>query len=98
VVASIEIPDGSRYMVIQNYDSWSEPYGVKLFSRIPGEEWRSSYLAHESGSWRDASLNYDACSKRLTVTNSGVGCSAIDRAKTPVIGMPDHPPFSFRDS
>jgi hypothetical protein len=98
VVASFEAPDGSRYMVIQTYDSWSEPYSVRLYSKTSGGDWRSSYLDHESGSWTDASLQYDSGTKRVEVVESGKIHYVVDRTNTPVIGSPDVPPFSFPDA
>lgn len=98
VVASIETPDGSRYMVIQTYDSWSEPYSRSLYSKTADGDWRSSYLTHESGSWRDTSFQYDLATNRLSVIESGKIYYVVDRTKTAVIGSLDVPPFSFPDA
>lgn len=98
VVASLETPDGSRYMVVQTYQTWSEPYDVKLFSQMKGDEWRASYLAHESGSWRDASFDYHPEIGQIRVMEGGVEYYVVDRSKTPVIGMPEVPRFPFPES
>jgi len=98
VVASFEAPDGSRYMVVQRYDSWSEPYSVKLYSKTLNGDWRSSYLSHESGSWRDASFQYDPNTKRTSIIENGEIYYVVDRAKAAVIGSPDVPPFPFPEA
>ena len=98
VIASYEATDGSRYMVGQKDGSLGEFYDVKLFSQTPGDDWRSSYLDHESGSWRNTSFEYDPITKRVIVMESGIERYVVDRAKTAVIGAPTVPPFPFPET
>ncbi|MFT6499253.1 MAG: hypothetical protein ACJAT6_001389 [Akkermansiaceae bacterium] len=85
-------------MVGQKDGSLGEFYDVKLFSQTPGDDWRSSYLDHESGSWRNTSFEYDPITKRMIVMESGTERYVVDRAKTAVIGAPTVPTFPFPET
>jgi hypothetical protein len=81
VVASIQLPDGSQYMVTQQCNWSVEPYTVAFYMRSVRDEWGWCYIDHQADRWRDVSLSYDPASDVLTVTERGTWMAALDRKR-----------------
>ena len=82
LLASIELPDGSAYLVGQRCNWSSEPYTVSFNMRSPEGEWGWCYLDHQANRWRDVSLTYDVVTDVVTVSESGVWKAALDRKRS----------------
>lgn len=87
VVASIQLPDGSRYMVTQRCNWSAEPYTVSFYMCSPGGEWGWCYIDHQAIRWRNVAMRYDPASDVVTITARGTWKAALDRRrKTFAIG------------
>src|SRR5258705_12353725 len=82
VAASLQLPDGSQYMVTQRCNWSVEPYTVAFYMRSPGGKWGWCYIDHQADRWRDVAMTYDPASNVVTVTARGTWKSALDRKRS----------------
>ena len=80
-LASLRLPDGSEYLVSQNYNWSSEPYTVSFYMRSAGGPWGWCYIDHEASRWRKVSMTYDAASDSVLVTERGISRARLDRRR-----------------
>ncbi|MCW1884406.1 hypothetical protein OKA04_06660 [Luteolibacter flavescens] len=93
VVAHGSSPQGVRYVVTQRWngwDSWSEPYTVRLYTRGQGQPWQAYYVDHEARRWRRCSVRFSADGTVLDMT----GGDKIERSFDLTRGeKSERPPF-----
>lgn len=81
IVAERTLPDGTKLMVVQKYDSGDLGYKVDFYFKEPGKEWGWCYLDHEDSRWRKGSIGYDAASDTVTISKGSVLRGKWDRGK-----------------
>ena len=79
VAASLRLPDGSEYMVVQKCNWSLEPYTVGFYMRSPDGTWGWCYIDHQATRWRDVVITYAPASDVITVTERGVWQASLDR-------------------
>ena len=82
VVASLQLPDGSQYMVTQRFNWSGEPYTIAFYMRSAGGAWGWCYIDHQAKRWRHVSITYDPASDVVTVTERGTWKAALDRKRS----------------
>ena len=80
-MASLELPDGTKYKISQNYNWSSEPYTVRFFIDEGTGKWSSHYVDHQAFRWRNVVMTYDAAGDRVVVTEQGVPRVIVDRRR-----------------
>ena len=71
VVASLQLPDGSKYMVTQRCNWSLEPYTVSFYMRSQNGQWGWCYIDHQATRWRNVQLIYDSNRDVIDVTEDG---------------------------
>jgi hypothetical protein len=82
MLASLRLPDGSEYVVAQQFHHVAEPYSVGFYARSSSSEpwsWRS--IDHEAWRWRSVTLSHDAVTNRVLVTERGTRRAVLDRSR-----------------
>ena len=82
VPASLRLPDGSEYLVTQNYNWSSEPYTVSFFMRSAGGPWGWCYIDHEASRWRNVAMTYDVAKDSIVITERGTLRARLDRSRS----------------
>ncbi|WP_265593167.1 hypothetical protein [Verrucomicrobium sp. BvORR034] len=59
MVASLRLPDGSEYMVVQKCNWSLEPYTVGFYMRSPDGPWGWCYIDHQATRWRNVVMTHD---------------------------------------
>lgn len=84
VVTHGSSPQGVHYVVTQRWngwDSWSEPYTVRLYTRAPGKSWQAYYVDHEARRWRYRSVAFSADGDTLDMTGGDKIVRSFDLTK-----------------
>lgn len=81
VLASLKLPDGTKYRISQRYNWSSEPYTVSFFMDEGNGQWTWHYVDHEAMRWRNVAMTYDADGDRVVVTEQGVPRVIVDRKR-----------------
>jgi hypothetical protein len=81
VVASMQLPDGSQYMVTQRCNWNLEPYTVAFYMRHPGGNWGWCYIDHQASRWSNVAMTYDTNKDVVTVTERGMWRASLDRKR-----------------
>lgn len=82
VLAKLELDDGSKFMVTQQYNGgWVEPYTVSFYISMPDGTWGWCYIDHEAIRWWNTSLKYDEATDSLQVMNGSKLAAVLDRKK-----------------
>ena len=79
VVASLQLPDGSKYMVTQRCNWSLEPYTVSFYMRSKNGQWGWCYIDHQATRWRNVQLIYDSNRDVIDVTEDGTWKAALNR-------------------
>lgn len=81
VLASLRLPDGSKYMVTQQY-TWSpEPYEVWFYMRSAGQPWGWCYIDHEARRWASVKMSYDSAMDTISITEQGTPRAKLNRKR-----------------
>ena len=81
VMASLELPDDTKYKISQQYNWSSEPYTVSFFMDEGSGKWRWHYVDHEASRWKNVVMTYDSAGDRVVVTEQGVPRVIVDRRR-----------------
>ena len=81
ILASLELADGKKYKISQQYNWSSEPYTVSFFMDEGAGKWSWHYVDHEACRWRDVAMTHDAAGDRVIVTEQGVPRVIVDRKR-----------------
>ena len=71
VLSRLSLPDGSEYLLTQEWNDWVEPYTVEFWYRPNGGEWGWCYVDHQTLRWRNGSLRYDDKKQSVQVLRGG---------------------------
>ena len=82
VVASLRLPDGSEYMIVQRCNWSTEPYDVSFYMRSGGGQWGWCYIDHQADRWHDVAMTYNPTTDIVTVTQRGRWQAALDRGRS----------------
>ena len=81
VLASLELQDGKKYKISQQFNWSTEPYTVRFFMDEGSGKWSGHYVDHEACRWRNVVMTYDAAGDRVIVTQQGVPRVIVDRKR-----------------
>ena len=81
-LASLQLPDGSEYVVAQRCNWSTEPYTVSFYMRSPEGEWGWCYIDHQATRWSDVKLTYDSDKDEVVVTERGKRRAVLDRKRS----------------
>ena len=79
VVASLQLPDGSKYVVTQRCNWSLEPYTVSFYMRSQNGQWGVVLYRSSSNSLRNVQLIYDSNRDVIDVTEDGTWKAALNR-------------------
>lgn len=80
IAARFDAPTGESYLVLQQWNDWSEPYEVSFFMRTREGRWGWCYIDHQSHRVRDASIVPSVDGQTLVVYSSKVKLAEYDNA------------------
>ena len=81
VLAALQLPDESQYMVTQRFNWSGEPYTVGFYMRSAGGKWGWCYIDHQAKRWRHVALTYDPAMDVVNVTERGAWRAAFYRKR-----------------
>lgn len=81
VLASLQLPDGSRYMVTQQYTWTPEAYEVWFYMHSVDGPWGWCYIEHEAWRWVNVNMSYDSVTDTISITKSGKLMAKLNRKR-----------------
>ena len=93
-------PQGVRYVVTQRWngwDSWSEPYTVRLYTRAPKGTWQAYYVDHEAYHWKRCSIRFSEDGSVLEMTGGDRLERTFDLSKGEKTERPPFLPEDMKD-
>jgi hypothetical protein len=78
-LASLQLPDGTQYVVAQRCNWNLEPYTVSFYMKDSNGKWGWCYIDHQASRWHDVDIKYNEASDSVVVTKRGIWQAALDR-------------------